>query len=50
MTVNSLINNNLDVESAKLYVNWLISEEGKKLINSFKQKDQQLFYFNYQEF
>ena len=36
--VNPLINNTLDVESAKLYVNWLISEEGKKLINILKRK------------
>ena len=48
--VNPLINNTLDIESAKLYVDWLISEEGKKLINNFKKKDQQLFYFNYKKF
>lgn len=45
--VNPIINTNLDIESAKLYVNWLISEEGKKLINSFKKHGKQLFFFNH---
>ena len=45
--VNPSINEELDIESAKLYVNWIISEEGKILINNFKKKGQQLFFFNY---
>lgn len=45
--VNPSINKNLDYESAKLYVNWLISGEGKKLINNYKKEGQQLFFFNY---
>ena len=44
--VNPLINNHLDHKSAKIYVDWLISEEGKFLINSFKKNEQQLFFFN----
>ena len=45
--VNPLISENLDIKSAQLHVNWLISNEGRELINNFKKKDQQLFFFNY---
>ena len=45
--VNPMINDNLDLESAELYVNWLLSNEGKELINNFKVNNQQLFYFNH---
>ena len=45
--VNPIINKNLNIESAKLYVNWLLSDEGKILINSFKKKNQQLFFYNH---
>ena len=44
--VEPALNKNLDIDSAKKYVNWIISEEGKKLINNFKVKNQQLFFFN----
>jgi tungstate transport system substrate-binding protein len=45
--VNPTINKNLDIESAKLYVNWLISKEGERLINNFQRKGRQLFFFNH---
>ena len=45
--VNPIINKNLNIESAKLYVNWLLSDEGKLIINSFKKKNQQLFFYNH---
>ena len=45
--INPIINENLNIESAKLYVNWLLSDEGKILINSFKKKNQQLFFYNH---
>lgn len=45
--VNPNVNRNLDIKSAKLYVNWLISNEGKELINNFQRKGKQLFFFNY---
>ncbi len=45
--VDPKINKNLDVESAKLYVNWLLSNNGKNLINNYKINDQQLFFYNY---
>ena len=45
--VNPKINKNLNFKIAKLYVNWLISDEGKKLINNFKVKEKQLFFYNY---
>ena len=37
----------LNIKDAEIYLNWLISEEGKFLINNYKINDQQLFYFNY---
>ena len=45
--VNPNINKNLNHLSAKIYTNWLTSEEGEKLINNFKKKGKQLFFFNY---
>ena len=45
--VNPKLNNLLNFEAAKTYVSWLISEEAKKLINSFKKNGEQLFFFNY---
>ena len=45
--VNPNINKNLNYLSAKIYINWLISNEGKILINNFKKKNKQLFFFNY---
>ena len=45
--VDPSVNRNLDIENAKIYVNWLISDKGKKLINNFKKKGRQLFYFNH---
>ena len=45
--VNQSINKNLDIESAKIYINWLISDESKILINNFKKNNQQLFFFNH---
>jgi len=45
--VDPSVNSNLDIEKAKIYVNWLISNKGKELINNYKKKGQQLFYFNH---
>ena len=45
--VNPIINENLNIKSAKIYVNWLLSDDGKVLINSFKKKNQQLFFYNH---
>ena len=32
---------------SKKYINWIISDEGKVIINSFKKNNVQLFYFNH---
>ena len=45
--VNPKLNRNLNIKDAEIYLNWIISEEGKFLINNYKINDQQLFYFNY---
>ena len=45
--VNPKINKDMDLKSAKTYINWIISEEGKKLINNYKINGKQLFFFNH---
>ena len=45
--VNPKINSNLNTEGAIKYVNWLISDNGKELINNFKVNNEQLFFYNY---
>ena len=45
--VNPKLNTSLNIKDAEIYLNWLISEEGKFLINNYIINDQQLFYFNY---
>ena len=45
--INPLINDNLNYDDAKLYVEWLISKEGRHLINNFKKNGKQLFFYNY---
>ena len=45
--VSNKLNNKLNIEDAKTYINWLISDEAKKIINSFKKKGEQLFFFNH---
>ena len=45
--VNSALNKNLNYEDAKKYVDWFKTNEVKELINNFKAKGKQLFYYNY---
>ena len=45
--VNPKLNRSLNIKDAEIYLNWIISEEGKFLINNYKINNQQLFYFNY---
>ena len=45
--VNQKINSRINSKDANKYVNWIISDEGKKLINSFRIKNEQLFFFNH---
>ena len=44
--VNPNINENLNFKDAETYIEWFKTEEVKKLINSFKSKGKQLFYYN----
>ncbi len=46
IAVNPKINKNVNFEGAKLYINWIVSSEGRKLINNYRVKNIQLFYFN----
>ena len=32
---------------AQKYINWILSEEGKDLINNFKIMDKQIFFYNF---
>ena len=45
--VNSSLNKNLNYEDAKKYIDWFKTNEVKKLINNFKAKGKQLFYYNF---
>ena len=45
--VSNKLNNKLNVKDAKTYIDWLISDEAKKIINSFKKKGEQLFFYNH---
>ena len=45
--VNSSLNKNLNYEDAKKYIDWFKTSEVKELINNFKSKGKQLFYYNY---
>ena len=45
--VKDNLDKNLNISDAKTYINWIISENGKELINNFKQNGKQLFFFNH---
>ena len=45
--VSKKINNNLNIEEAKKYIDWITSEEAKKLINNYRVNGKQLFFFNH---
>ena len=47
IAVNQKINSRINSKNAEKYINWIISDEGKKLINSFRIKNEQLFFFNH---
>ena len=45
--VKDNLDKNLNISDAKTFINWIISENGKELINNFKQNGKQLFFFNH---
>ena len=45
--INPDINKNLNINDGLKYINWLLSDEGKKLINDYKINNEQLFFYNY---
>ena len=45
--VNSTLNKNLNYEDAKKYIDWFKTNEVRELINNFKAKGIQLFFYNY---
>ena len=47
--VNSSLNKNLNYEDAKKYIDWFKTSEVKELINNFRAKGKQLFYYNYNQ-
>ena len=47
IAVNPKINSKINFNNANKYINWIISDEGKKLINSFRKNNEQLFFFNH---
>ena len=49
IAVNPSKHKKINYEWANIYIKWIISEKGKKLINSFNISDQQLFFYNHQK-
>ena len=49
IAVNPNKHKKINYEWANTYIKWIISEKGKKLINSFNISDQQLFFYNHQK-
>ena len=47
IAVNPELNSKIRYNLAKKYINWMISNKGKDLINNYKINDEQIFYFNY---
>ena len=45
--VNKKLNDNLNIKEAKKYIDWITSEEAKKLINNYRVNGKQLFFFNH---
>ncbi len=45
--VSNKINNNLNIEQAIKYIDWITSDEAKKLINNYRVNGKQLFFFNH---
>ena len=45
--IDNKINTNLNIRDAEVYINWIISDEAKELINNFKKNGEQLFFFNH---
>ncbi len=45
--VNKSLNQKLNIKDAKKYINWIISDSGKELINNYKINGKQLFFFNH---
>ena len=47
IAVNDKINQSINSLGVKKYIDWITSDEGKKLINEYRIKNKQLFYFNH---
>lgn len=47
IAINPKINSRINSVSANKYINWIISDEGKKLINNYRINNKQLFFFNH---
>ena len=45
--IDNKINTNLNLKDAEVYINWIIYDEAKELINNFKKNGKQLFFFNH---
>ena len=44
--VNNSLNKNLNIKDAETYIDWILSDNAKELINNFKINGEQLFFFN----
>ena len=45
--VDGKLNKSLNIKDGLLYMEWIISDQAKILINNYKKNGQQLFFFNH---
>ncbi len=45
--VSNKINNDLNIKTAKKYIDWITSDEAKKLINNYQVNGKQIFFYNH---
>tara|TARA_Y100001970_G_scaffold141341_1_gene173997 strand:+ start:1227 stop:2027 length:801 start_codon:yes stop_codon:yes gene_type:complete len=45
--INPKINKKLNIEDARKYINWILTNDAKILINKFKKNGKQIFFYNY---
>ena len=43
----NLLLKELNITDAKKYVDWILTDEAKNIINSFKVNNEQLFFYNH---
>ena len=48
IAVNPKLNKRINYKLSLKYIDWIVSDEGKELINNFKKNNEQLFFYNFE--